>query len=393
MQKLLVKLFIKNYKNTNDPIIRAKYGTLSGIVGIITNLLLCTFKIVFGSLCGSIAIVADGINNLTDASSSIITLIGFKLSTKPADEEHPFGHQRIEYLTGVIISFIILFVSIFLFIESIDKITNPSMQDTGPAAFIVLSASIIIKCWQAIFYKKMGKAIDSQTLAATSTDSLNDCISTGVVLICMLIYGLTPNHLNLDGYAGILVAIFIFVSGIRLLFETMNPLIGIPPSQEDIKKITTKVLSYEGVMGIHDLVMHNYGPNKTFATIHVEVDSAVDVMISHDLMDNIERDIKKELNIDLTVHMDPINVSDPETVELKQKVLNIVASLDPKLTIHDFRIVKGITHTNVLFDIVVPLKYKMTSNEIRSYLINNIKEIDEKYEVIVQVDQMYNRSE
>ena len=394
MKKLLVKLFIKNYKNTKDPIVRANYGSLAGFVGIFVNIILFGIKVLAGVISRSISIITDGINNLTDASSSIITLIGFKMSSKPADEDHPFGHQRIEYLTGVIISFIILFIGIFLGIESVKKIIDPSMPEPHTIVYIILGFSILGKLWLAIFNRKMSKDIDSATLKATSQDSLNDSISTTVVLIVTIICHVFSNVdilKYLDGLTGIGLSIMIIVSGIKTLKETMNPLIGNMPTQEDIEKISSIVLSYDGVLGIHDLVIHNYGPNKTFASIHAEVDAKVDVMISHDLMDIIERDVRENHGIDLTIHMDPVNIDDPETIEVKQKVLEIVKRIDESLTIHDFRMVKGITHTNILFDIAIPIKFKMTKQELRKYLEQEIKEIDEKYLLVLQIDQMYDR--
>lgn len=396
MQKLLVKLFIKNYQDTANPVVRSKYGSLAGVVGIIVNIILFIIKVLAGILSGSIAIVSDAINNLTDASSSIITLVGFKLSSKPADEDHPFGHQRIEYLTGVIISFIILFIGIFLGIESVKKLLDPNITMPSPniPVYIILASSIICKLWLAIFNKKMGKAIDSSALKATSQDSLNDTISTTVVLIVNIVCHVFPNVsilAYLDGVTGIALAIMILISGIKTLKETMDPLIGSMPTEDDIKKISSIVESYDGVLGIHDLVIHNYGPNKSFASIHVEVDAKVDVMISHDLMDNIERDVRINHGIDLTIHMDPVNIDDEETISTKAQVIEIVKRIDETLTIHDFRMVKGITHTNVLFDIAIPIKFKMTKTELKKYLENEIKEINEKYILVLQIDQMYDR--
>lgn len=394
MYKLLVKLFIKDNKNTKDPIVRAKYGSLAGNVGITVNIILFIFKIIAGIISGSIAIITDGINNLTDASSSIITLVGFKMSVKPADEDHPFGHQRIEYLTGVIVSFIILFIGIFLGIESVKKIIEPSMPTPDVFVYIILGVSIIGKLWLSIFNRKMGKAIDSTTLKATSQDSLNDAISTTVVLVVSIIchiFSYVDALKYLDGITGIALAIMILVSGIKTLKETMNPLIGSMPTKEDIEKISKIVESYDGVLGIHDLVIHNYGPNKTFASIHVEVDAKVDVMISHDLMDVIERDVRENHGVDLTIHMDPVNTDDEETISVKEQVIKIVKRIDETLTIHDFRMVKGITHTNVLFDIAIPIKFKMTKTELRKYLEQEIKTINEKYLLVLQIDQMYDR--
>lgn len=391
MRKLLLKLFVKDYQNTKDPVVRAKYGTLSGIVGIISNLILCAIKIFAGILSGSVSIMADGINNLSDAGSSIVTLIGFKLSTKPADEDHPFGHERIEYLTGVIVSMIILLIGGSLFITSFEKILDTdATMEVSPTIFIILGISILIKLWQAIFNKKNGKAIDSDALLATSQDSLNDCISTAAVIVGMIVYSVF--NFSIDGYIGILVSIFILISGISMVKETISPLLGENVSKELSEKIGAKVMSYKGILGVHDLVVHSYGPNKIYATIHAEVSSKEDIFEIHDTIDNIERDFRQELNIDLVIHMDPIDVNDPKTKELKDKVLEIITDYDPVLTIHDFRIVPGPTHTNVLFDINMPITFKVTPKELRKIVTDKIKEYDNTLNPVIQIDQVYNRN-
>lgn len=391
MRKLLLKLFVKDYQNTKDPVVRAKYGTLSGIVGIISNLILCAIKIFAGILSGSVSIMADGINNLSDAGSSIVTLIGFKLSTKPADEDHPFGHERIEYLTGVIVSMIILLIGGTLFITSFEKILDTdATMEVSPTIFIILGISILIKLWQAIFNKKNGKAIDSDALLATSQDSLNDCISTAAVIVGMIVYSVF--NFSIDGYIGILVSIFILISGISMVKETISPLLGENVSKELSEKIGAKVMSYKGILGVHDLVVHSYGPNKIYATIHAEVSSKEDIFEIHDTIDNIERDFRQELNIDLVIHMDPIDVNDPKTKELKDKVLEIITDYDPVLTIHDFRIVPGPTHTNVLFDINMPITFKVTPKELRKIVTDKIKEYDNTLNPVIQIDQVYNRN-
>lgn len=391
MRKLLLKLFVKDYQKTKDPVVRAKYGTLSGIVGIISNLILCAIKIFAGILSGSVSIMADGINNLSDAGSSIVTLIGFKLSTKPADEDHPFGHERIEYLTGVIVSMIILLIGGSLFITSFEKILDTdATMEVSPTIFIILGISILIKLWQAIFNKKNGKAIDSDALLATSQDSLNDCISTAAVIVGMIVYSVF--NFSIDGYIGILVSIFILISGISMVKETISPLLGENVSKELSEKIGAKVMSYKGILGVHDLVVHSYGPNKIYATIHAEVSSKEDIFEIHDTIDNIERDFRQELNIDLVIHMDPIDVNDPKTKELKDKVLEIITDYDPVLTIHDFRIVPGPTHTNVLFDINMPITFKVTPKELRKIVTDKIKEYDNTLNPVIQIDQVYNRN-
>lgn len=391
MQKILVKLFIKDYQNTSNPLVRSKYGTLSGIIGIISNLLLCSIKIIIGLLSGSISILADGINNLTDAGSSIITLIGFKLSSAPADEEHPFGHERIENITGLIISFLILIIGFTLGKESVTKlINNDTTSIITTTTIIIMIISIIIKLWQSIFYKKMANAINSDALKASSKDSLNDSLSTFIVIIGLIIIKFT-NFTLIDSILGIGLSIFIIISGIKMVIETINPLIGVMPTPEEINEISNKILSYDGIIGIHDLVVHKYGNCTTFVTAHAEVPADVDVVISHDIIDNIERDFRNELNIDLTIHMDPVDNKNPQTLELKSQVLSIIKGIDPDLSIHDFRVVYGDTHTNILFDIAMPIKFKCSPNELRNIVAQEIKNINETYFVIIQIDQLYNR--
>lgn len=389
MVKLLGRLFIKDYQNYHNPIVRTNYGKLSGIVGIISNLLLCALKIVTGFIIGSFAYIADGINNLSDAGSSIVTLIGFKLASEPADADHPFGHQRVEYLTGLIVSFIIVAIGIILMKSSIESIINPG----DGASFSIISAiilgiSILIKCLQSLFYRRIGKLIDSTAILATSIDSLNDCISTGVVLIASIISLFTD--LKLDGWMGCVVSIFIMISGYKLIKEAMSPLIGEKPSKELVDSIVHKVLSYPKVLGIHDLVIHSYGPGKIFATIHVEVDSEESILVTHDQMDNIEQDFREEMGINLVIHMDPIDTQDEIVQELKEEAFHILQKIDKNLNFHDFRIVKGETHTNVLFDVVVPIRYEKTDKELKELISSAFKEYDNKINTVLVIDHDYN---
>ena len=386
MRKLLARIFIKDYQEYSNPKVRSAYGTLSGIVGIVTNIFLCVIKIVTGFFAGSISIIADGINNLSDAGSSIITLIGFKISSMPADDEHPFGHERMEYITGLIVSFIIILIGVSLFKSSIDKIINPEDIDLGIYTFIVLGISVLVKIWQWSFYRTNGKLINSTALIATSSDSINDAISTGAVLLAMIISKIFT--INLDSYMGLVVSLFIIISGVKLVKETISPLIGEAPSKEFVKEVVDKIKAHEGVLGIHDLVFHSYGPLKTFITAHVEVDSQVDVLVSHDMIDNIEQEFRDE-KINLVIHMDPIDTTDQETVELRKKIGEIVHSIDENLNYHDFRMVKGFTHTNLIFDVVVPNKFKLTNEQLLNEIVVRVKEIDEKYNVVITFDNNY----
>ncbi len=389
MESLFAKAFIKDYKNTTDSKVRNAYGKMCGIVGIITNIIICAVKIVTGILIGSVSILADGINNLADAGSSIITLIGFKLASQPADSDHPFGHQRIEYITGLIVSIIIFVIGVLLMKTSIEKIINgsePIERNHLIVTIIILVMAILFKFWQSFFYKKHGKIINSTTLLATSQDSLNDSISTLAVLISLIVTLIWPNVL-LDGYMGCVVSLFILYSGIKLVKESISPLIGEAPSKEFIAMVADKVLSYDGILGIHDLVIHSYGPSKTFITLHAEVDSSVDVLVSHDIIDNIERDFLNELNLNLVIHLDPVDLKSPELLELREKVGFILNDIDPNLRFHDFRIVKGVTHTNIVFDVVVPIKFKMNNEELKELIDKKVKEINNNYFTVITIDQ------
>ena len=390
MTKLLLKLFIKDYENTNDLVVRGKYGVLSGLVGIVTNLILCSIKIFAGLISGSLSIMADGINNLSDAGSSIVTMVGFKLATLPPDEEHPFGHERIEYISGMIVAFIIVIIGLSLLKSSIEKIINPTPVEANVYVYIILVSSILLKLWQGMFNRKVGKKINSTAILATAQDSLNDVISTFVVLVGIIVSILTS--LNIDGYLGILVSLFILKSGIDLVRETAKPLIGVAPSKEEVEEISNKILSYDGILGIHDLVFHSYGPNKKFITVHTEVDASVNVMLSHDMIDNIERDFKYDLNIDLVIHMDPVDIQDENTNFYKKVVQEIIENYDSTFSIHDFRIVSGPTHTNLLFDLVIPVKYKLKPAQVKAEIKELISQYDNKLFAVIQIDQLYDRN-
>lgn len=396
----LPKLFIKNYKEYNDPNVRTAYGKMCGVFGIVSNFILCTVKIIIGLIIGSISIVADGINNLADAGSSIITLIGFKLASLPSDKDHPFGHQRIEYITGLIISIIVLIVGILLGKSSIEKLINFEVIEMELNIAIIsvsiMALAIIIKCLQSLFNRKYGKLINSSALIATSVDSLNDCISTSAVMISLVVSIFWPNG-YLDGIMGILVSLFIIISGVKLVKETISPLIGEAPSKEFTKQIIEKVISYEGVLGTHDLVIHSYGPEKIFVTIHAEVDSKSDINVIHDVIDNIEKDFLEKDHINLVIHMDPIDIYDEEVLELKEKVSKIIKEIDANLMFHDFRVVKGITHTNILFDLVIPMEYckknKTINQEIKNKIDEKLQKYDSKLLTVITFDLDYTGEE
>ncbi len=387
MATFLIKLFIKDYEHTTDPAVRERYGKLAGIVGIISNGLLCTMKILVGLFSGSIAIVADGINNLADASSSIITLIGFKLAALPEDKNHPYGHARFEYLTGLFISLLIIVLGLQLLRSSFSKVLHPDPLSFSYITIIILVIAIILKIWQSRFNICLGKKINSLALMATGTDSRNDVIATSAVLLSVIIGKVSG--LQLDGYMGCLVALFIIWSGIVLIRETSSPLLGEAPSGELVQSIEKIALSQDGVIGIHDLVIHNYGPGKIFASIHIEVDARGDLLESHDMIDNIEQLIKKELRIEFTAHMDPVELDNPLISHLYKEIIQTIKPLTGVQSIHDLRIVPGKTHTNIIFDAVLTPECPMTEDELCDLIESKIQEIDPSYYVVITFDKAY----
>jgi len=390
MRKLLIRIFIKDYKNIKDPIVRTQYGKLAGAVGIATNLILCVSKIVIGLTVNSIAVIADGVNNLTDTASSAITLIGFHLAAKPSDVEHPYGHARFEYLAGLVVSLLIIVLGIKLFTTSVDKVIHPDPLQFNMLTVFILVLAIAVKVWQALFNVRTGEEIQSSTLKATGMDSRNDVISTGAVLISLLISRFTG--LQLDGYMGCLVALFIMYSGIQLIRETSGPLLGKAPDPELVKEIEERICAHKGVLGIHDLVVHDYGPGRIFASVHVEVDAYGDLIQSHDMIDNIERTISEELKLHLVVHMDPLETRDPLTIELNEKISKILSNLDGVVGFHDLRVVAGYTHSNIIFDIVVSPECKLTENHVKTYVEEQIRLLDKTYYVVVNFDRSYVRN-
>lgn len=389
MINLIRKLFIKDYENVKDQKVREKHGTVASIGGIITNIILASIKIIIGIIACSMSIISDGINNLTDLFSCIVSLVGFKIASKPADEDHPYGHERVEYVTGMIISFIIIAVGIILGYEAVLTLVN---GDPGTnfelVSFIVLGISIIGKFLLGLFYDGMGKAIDSVSLRASKQDSFNDAISTTAVLIAAIVCYFT-DWWWLDPVMSIGIALLILWSGIKLIRETVSPLIGLTPDSDFVKQIINDVLNYEGVLGIHDIVVHSYGPSKVFITIHVEVDGYANVMDLHDIIDNIEAELNKKYGIELTIHMDPIDTRNKEIPLIKEVILNTIKEIDEKITFHDLRLVAGPTHTNVLFDLVLPLGSKLNKDDVVNKIKTNIKKLDKKYFTVIKVDNNY----
>ena len=387
MSEFLFKKFIRDYENVKDSRVRDSYGKLTSIVGILSNTILCIMKMIAGFVSGSIAIVADAVNNLADASSSVITLIGFRLAAMPEDEEHPYGHARIEYITGLIVSFIIILVGFELGKSSVSKILNPQPVEFSPVIAIVLVLAIAVKIWQSRFNISAGKRINSLALMATGTDSRNDAISTSAVLISAIAGHLL--QIQIDGYMGLLVALFIVWSGISLVRETISPLLGEAPDPQLIKDIQEIVLSYEGVIGIHDLVVHNYGPGKIFASVHIEVDSSVDVMISHELVDDIEHRLQSELNIFVTAHLDPVDLANPNREPVSHIIRQSIGSLDGVLNFHDLRMVAGPTRTNVVFDLVVSPECKLCKAAVEALMDQKLQEYNPTFHSVIDYDINY----
>ncbi|MEG1835903.1 MAG: cation diffusion facilitator family transporter [Oscillospiraceae bacterium] len=388
MTKLLIRLFIKDYNNVKDHAIRAKYGKLSGAVGIILNLILTFAKFFVGTLSGSISITADAVNNLSDAGSSIITLLGFKMSEKPADDDHPYGHGRIEYVSSLIVSFLVLSMGIELFKSSIDKIRTPVPIEFSYVALVILVVSILAKLWLAYFNWSLGKKINSTATRAVVADSLSDTAATSVALASLIISKFTS--VPVDGYFGLIVAGFIFYSGYGILKDTIAPILGKAPDKEFVEEIEQKIMSYDGVIGVHDLIIHDYGPGRNFASAHAEVPANVDILESHDIIDNIEHAIKKEYGMLISIHLDPVIVDDDRIKFLKILVANTINEIDEVLSLHDFRVVEGPTHTNLIFDLVTPRGYSLRDYELNKLICEKLSKIDERYFCVITIEHSFN---
>ena len=384
MTELLLKLFVKHADQVEDPSVRSAYGKLSGLVGIICNVLLFVGKLLAGLFSGSVSVMADAVNNLSDASSSVVTLLGFKLAEKPADSDHPFGHARIEYLSGLTVAVMILLIGVELVKTSIDKILHPALVSFTWLTAGILAASILVKLWMASFSRSLGKRIHSATLEATAADSRNDVISTAAVLAAGLVGRFTG--WRIDGYAGLAVALFILYSGVSLIKDTVDPLLGAAPDPELVRQIGEEILAYDKVLGIHDLVVHDYGPGRRFATVHVEMDSREDPLICHDLIDDIERDLAQTQNLQLVIHYDPVVTDDEELNRMRQLVSREVTSIDSRLSIHDFRMVRGPKHTNLIFDLVIPYEMDGEKEKLKAIIDQRVQFEDSKYYTVITFD-------
>ena len=382
----LVRKFIKNYQDTKDANVRTSVGKLSGIVGILNNLFLFVIKFVIGTIVHSVSIQADGVNNLTDAGSNIISILSFHLSNKPADKDHPFGHERTETITSLFVGILILVLGFETAKESISKVIHPGSIDFRLASVIILLVSIIVKFWMYTYNKKLSKTYDSSLLEATALDSISDVCGTTAVLVSTLLSPVL--HFNLDGYMGIVVSGIIIYGAYGLLRDMINSLIGEAPDPELVHNIVDRIMAHPAILGVHDMMIHNYGPNKIFASAHVEVDSSKDIFETHDHIDNIEREVKENMNIDLVLHMDPVKLNDPETELYRAKVVEAIHQINPKWGFHDFRIVSGPTHVNLVFDLVIPFEEKYTQEEIEAMLLKHI-ESDKKIYLVLTIDHPY----
>ena len=388
MTELLVKRFVKDYENTENANVRTNYGILSSLVGIACNVILFLTKLFIGMIINSISVMADAFNNLSDAASSIISFIGVKLAGRPADKEHPFGHGRFEYIAALAVAFIILQVGFQLFQGALNKVLHPEELSFNPVLVGILVLSVLLKVWMSMFNRKLGKRINSTVMLATSADSRNDVIVTSATIISTLFVAFTG--INIDGYIGLLVSLFVMLSGFNIAKDTLEPLLGQAIEREVYKKITDMVESYEGICGTHDLIIHNYGPTHHMATIHAEVPNNIGFEHAHETIDRIERDVLAKLDIFLVIHMDPIEVNDKTVAEKKEMVLRIVKNLEEKATIHDFRIVSGELQINLIFDLVIPYTYsKEEEQKLLSRVIEEIRTQDSRYQCIITLDKSF----
>jgi len=388
MTQFLIRCFIKRPDDVKDAAVRTAYGNLASLVGMACNILLCIGKLLAGTLFGSIAIMADALNNLSDASSNVVSLIGFRLAAKAPDAEHPYGHARYEYLAGLVVSVTILAIGLSLLKESALKVLHPTPVAFSWLSIGVLAASILVKLWLSGFNRAVGKKINSETLMATAADSRNDVLTTGAVLLSTILCSLTGYGI-VDGIMGVGVAAFILWSGWGLVMDTLSPLLGESPSPELVEHIERTVMSYPGVLGMHDLMVHDYGPGHQFASLHVEFPAETDPLTAHDVIDNIENDFLQKDRLQVTIHYDPIVTADASVGVLRARLQEHARQLDPQLSIHDLRIVPGDSHTNVLFDLVFPAGYTGDIDQMLAKMCQFVKEQDPKYCCVVKVEQSY----
>lgn len=392
MVDFLVKKFVRDSERTDDPKVRTAYGILSSVVGIICNVLLFAAKFVIGLILGSMAVTADAFNNLSDAASSVISFVGVKMAEKPADKDHPFGHGRMEYISALIVSFIVIEVGITFLQSSVEKIQNPEALTFGWVPFAILVLSVGVKLWMSVFNRKLGKRIDSKVMLATAADALGDVITTSATIVSILVCAFTG--VNIDGIVGIAVSLIVIWSGISIARDTLAPLIGQGADPKLCGEIKRMVESYDGIVGTHDLIVHNYGPNRSMASIHAEVPRDVDIEVSHEVIDRAEREVSKKLGIFLVIHMDPVETHDVRVLAVKSKLSHVLKALDPELTFHDFRAVFGQEQITLIFDLVVPFSYsEKDEDRLVHQVMALMQEVDEKYQCVITVDRSYQAEE
>ena len=387
MTNLLLRLFVKDCENTSDPGVRAKIGSMSGAVGILCNVLLFGFKLLAALLSGSVSIMADALNNLSDASGSIVTLVGFRLANRPADEEHPYGHARFEYLSGLAVSVLIILIGFELAKSSLDKILHPEPVESGALVIVILCVSIAVKLYMSFYNRRLGKKLNSAAMLATAADSLSDSVATTAVLLATLVSQFTG--LLIDGWCGILVAAFILWSGVGAAKDTLDPLLGTPPTHEFVQEIKDLVMAHPAIIGIHDLIVHDYGPGRVMISLHAEVSASENVLDLHDEIDNVEKELREKLGCEAVIHMDPIVTDDGITEETRERVAALVHCIDDAINIHDFRMVAGPSHTNVIFDAVVPYGFRLTDAEVEEKIKTAVRTLDGNYFAVVKVERSY----
>ena len=387
MTRLFVRLFVKNSDDLKDPSVRIRIGYLGSITGIVLNVLLFSGKFIAGLICGAISVTADAFNNLSDAGSSIMSLVGFKMAAQPADEEHPFGHGRMEYVSGLIISFLIMLMGFELAKGSVEKIIRPKDMTFSWFTLTILVISVLVKLWMGLFNHKLGKMINSASMKATAVDSISDCISTSAVIAAMFVFYLFD--LNIDSYIGLAVALFIVYSGINTFKESLTPLLGAKPDKQFVAEITSKVESYEGIVGTHDMIVHDYGVGNLIISMHAEVPVEMDFSSAHELIDKIEDDLKNQYKCLVTIHMDPVAVNDEKSTALKAQIADIVRQIDSRMSVHDFRMTDGKDRENLIFDVVVPFGLKMTDAEVREAISERVSQIDKAYQCVINIDKDY----
>lgn len=385
MTELLLKIFIKNSNDTDNPVVRQKYGMLSGIVGITCNIILFLLKFLAGIITGAVSVAADAFNNLSDAGSSIVTFIGFKVSGKPADTEHPFGHGRIEYISGLIVAAAIIVMGVELFRGSVARIFNPDEMYFSILSVIILVGSILMKTWMFLFNRSLGKRLDSAAMLATSTDSLSDCVATAVVLLSLLLWKITG--INIDGIAGTIVAIFVFVAGVQAARDTLQPLLGQPADEKLAHKIEDTVKEDEHVIGVHDLIVHDYGPGRRFASLHAELPYNMDMLDAHEIIDTAEKRVKNNLGCDISIHLDPVITDDEQINELRKITNQIISTIDARLSMHDFRVMRGPMMKKLMFDVVVPYDFEISDDVLKKKINSYIKIYDDNCYAVINIDR------